>query len=190
MRQVIIILLVFFLPLSLFAQNKKASKPGWRVITSAGLMAGESDNKPAFQLSGGIVRDRYFAGIGIGYETYRFNSFPVFADWRVDFGKKRTGFLYANGGYNFPGHNKEESEFSKTADRLKGGFYMDAGIGYRICLGTFHRLAFSAGYSRKDIRHIKTFVYPCFTGDCPDDIHEFKYSLGRMVAKMSWELGY
>ncbi|HKO80070.1 MAG TPA: hypothetical protein VJU78_06740 [Chitinophagaceae bacterium] len=190
MGQLKTILFFFFLPLSLLAQNKKVSKPGWRMITAAGLVTGESDTKPVFQLSGGLVRDRYFAGIGIGYESYRFNSFPLFADCRMSFGKKRIGFLYANGGYNFPGHTKEETEFSKTSDRLKGGFYMDAGIGYRVRLGTFNKLSFSAGYSRKDIRHIKTFVYPCFTGDCPDNIDEFKYSLGRMVAKMSWELGY
>ncbi len=184
------IIALFFLPIGLFAQNKKAAKPGWRMITSAGLIAGESDTRPVFQLSGGIVRNRYFAGIGIGYETYRFNSFPVFANGQMDFGKKRVGFLYASGGYNFTGHNKEDNEFYKTTDRVKGGFYMDAGIGYRIRLGALNRLSFSAGYTRKDMRHIKTFVYPCFTGDCPENINEFKYSFGRMVAKMSWELGY
>jgi len=184
------IILALFFPISLFAQNKKAAVYGWRVITSAGLIAGESDTRPVFQLSGGIVRNRHFAGIGVGYEKYRFNSYPVFANWQMDFGKKRIGFLYASGGYNFLGHNKQENEFYKTGDRLKGGFYMDAGMGYRIRLGMFSRLSFSAGYTRKDVRHIKTFAYPCFTGDCPDNINEFKYSLGRMVAKMSWELGY
>jgi hypothetical protein len=187
-----IIFAVLFLPLGLFAQNKKTTVSGWRMITSTGLVAGESTTKPLFQLSGGIVIDRHFAGIGFGYETYRFNSIPVFANWQMDFGKKRTGFLYANGGYNFPGHNKEEAEFSKKSDRLKGGFYMDAGLGYRIRLGMFNRLLFSAGYSRKDVRNIKIYSFPCYTANCSDNINinEFKYSLGRMVAKMSWELGY
>lgn len=188
MRYIIIAFLFF--PLVVSAQGKKSFKTGWRIITSAGLIAGETDNRPAFQLSGGVVRSRYFAGVGIGYETYRFNSFPVFADWRIDFGKKRLGFLYGNAGYNFPGSYNEETEFFKTSDRIKGGFFMDAGIGYRIRLGTFNRLLFSAGYTRKDIRHIKRYAYPCITGDCPDNINDFKYSLGRMVAKMSWELGY
>lgn len=184
------IIALIFLPLGLFAQNKNTSTSGWRTITSVGLVAGESDTKPVFQLAGGIVRDRHFAGIGVGYESYRFNSFPVFANWQMDFGRKRTGFLYASGGYNFPGHYRGEDEFSKKTDRLKGGFYMDAGMGYRIRLGMFNRLSFSAGYTRKDVRNIKTYAYPCYTGNCPDNINEFKYSLGRMVAKMSWELGY
>lgn len=184
------IALLFFLPSLLFAQNKKASKPGWRMITSTGLIAGESDTKPLFLWSGGIVYHHHFAGIGFGYDMYRFSSFPVFADWRMSFGKKKIGFIYANGGYNFPGKYKEEDEFSKTKDRLRGGYYMDAGIGYRIPLGHFNRLSFSAGYSRKNISQLKTFVYPCLTGDCPEDIHEYKYSFGRIIAKMSWELGY
>jgi hypothetical protein len=188
MRSVGIILLL--LPFGLFAQNKKVSKPGWRIITTTGLVTGESDIKPVFQLSGGIVYDRHFAGMGIGYDMYQFNSFPVFADWRMSFGKKQIGFIYANGGYNFPGKYKEENEFSKIEDRLKGGFYMDAGIGYRIPLGHFNRFSFSAGYSRKNISQLKSFVYPCFTGDCPEDIHEFRYGFGRVIAKMSWELGY
>lgn len=181
---------LLFLPLGIFAQNKKISKPGWRMISSAGLVTGESNTKLSFQLAGGIVFDHHFVGIGIGYDMYQFNSFPVFADWRMNFGKKRIGFLYANGGYNFPGSYKEETEFSKAGDMLKGGFYMDAGIGYRLPLGSFNRLSFSAGYSRKNIRHIKTYVYPCITGDCPEDIHEFRYGFGRIIAKMSWELGY
>ncbi len=183
-------LVLLFLPLGLFAQNKKVSKPGWRMITSTGIVAGESDTKPVFQLSGGIVYDRHFAGIGIGYDTYQFNSIPLFADWRMSFGKKQIGFIYANGGYNFPGKYKDENEFDKASDLLKGGFYMDAGMGYRIPLGNFNRLSFSAGYSRKNIRQLKTFVYPCLTGDCPENIHEYKYGFGRIIAKMSWELGY
>jgi hypothetical protein len=185
-----LVIACLLVPLGVLSQSKKTPATGWRMITSTGLIAGETDSRPVFQLSGGVVRNRHFAGVGIGYETYRFNSFPVFADWRMDFGKKRIGFLYCNAGYNIPGHHKEETEWSKSSDRVKGGFFMDAGIGYRIRLGTFNRLAFSAGYTRKDIRHIKTYVYPCITGDCPDNINEYKYSLGRMVAKMSWELGY
>jgi hypothetical protein len=189
MTKYLIIACLFF-PLGVLSQDKKASGARWRAISSAGLIAGETDSRPMFQLSGGVVRTRHFAGVGVAYDMYRFNSFPVFADYRMDMGKKRMAFLYGHMGYNFPGDHKEEAEFSKLSDRVKGGFFMDAGIGYRVRLGTFHRLSFSAGYSRKDIRHIKTYTSYCITGNCPDNINELKYSLGRMVAKMSWELGY
>ncbi|MEO6220989.1 MAG: hypothetical protein ABIO81_11210 [Ginsengibacter sp.] len=187
MKQIGIILL--FLPLGLLAQEKKTSKPGWRAITSIGSVAGESATKPVFQLSGGIVYGRYFTGIGAGYDMYKFNSFPVFVDWRMIFGKKRIGFFYANGGYNFPVNYREETEFAKTKDQLKAGFYMDAGMGCRIPLGGLHRLSFSAGYSRKNMGQLKTYVYTCITSPCPEDIHDYKYTFDRIIAKISWELG-
>jgi hypothetical protein len=187
MKEIAIIL--FFLPLGLMAQNKKASKPGWRVIATTGLAAGESATKPIHQVSGGLVYGKYFGGIGFGYDSYQFNSFPLFADVRMNLGKKQRGFLYTNAGYNFRGKHNDDPEFSKTIDRLKGGFYMDAGLGLRLHFNSFSRLTFSAGYSLKNISHFKTFVYPCFTGDCPENIRQFEYQYGRIIAKISWELG-
>lgn len=95
------IILALFFPISLFAQNKKTAVHGWRVITSAGLIAGESNTRPVFQLSGGMVRNRHFAGIGVGYETYRFNSYPVFANWQMDVGKNGSGFCMQAAGIIF-----------------------------------------------------------------------------------------
>ncbi len=182
-------LLLLFLPLSILAQNKKIAKTGWHTITSIGIVTGEANNKPVYQLSGGLVFGRYYIGIGLGYDTYQYNSFPLFADWRMGFGRRNSGFLYANGGYNVAGNIKNENEFSKTKDESKGGFYMDAGIGYRIPTGSLHRFSVSAGYSHKKIRRQKTFIYPCFAGNCPEDVYDYRYNFGRIVAKMSWELG-
>jgi hypothetical protein len=160
------------------------------VISSAGLLAGETDTKPTFQLSAGIVKKRHFIGAGIGYELYRFNSLPVFADWRMDLGKNKSVFLYGNAGYNFATHQKKEDEFLKVSEDFKGGLFMDAGIGYKLRFGSISRLGFSAGYSRKNIQHVKRFASSCFDGNCPGDKTELNYSLGRIVAKLSWELGY
>ena len=187
MKQVGIILL--FLPIGLLAQDEKTSKPGWLTITSMGVVSGESNNKFTFQLTGGLVYGRYFTGIGFGYDMYQFNSFPVFVDWRMGFGKKRTGFFYAAAGYNLPGKYRNENEFSKISDGLNAGFYMDAGVGYRIPVVGLHRLSFSAGYSRKNMGQVKIFRYDCVTSPCPDDIRNYKYTFGRIIAKMSWELG-
>ena len=187
MRILIIILLL--LPMCMTAQTSK-SKPGWRIISSVGLLAGQSDTKPAFQLSGGLVMKRHFFGAGIGYEAYRFNTLPVFADWRMDFGRKRAGFLYGNAGYNFPADPKKTEEFMPVTQSFRGGLFMDAGIGYKLRIGSMNRLGLSAGYSRKDIRHIKKFPVTSFEGNCPENRTVLNYRLGRIIAKLSWELGY
>jgi hypothetical protein len=184
-----LIIIILLVPLCLSAQTRK-SKTGWRVISSVGLLAGETDTRPTFQLSGGVMKKRHFFGAGIGYELYRFNTLPVYADWRMDFGRRRGGFIYGNAGYSIAGHQKKTEEFFPVSVSYKGGIFMDAGIGFKLRLGSMNRLGFSAGYSRKDFKHIKRFPAPCFDGNCPEDKTVLNYNLGRIVAKLNWELGY
>lgn len=192
MKRVGIVLL--FLPIGLLAQSKRTVKPGWRSIATAGFTAGESGANPVFQLSGGITYSRFFNGIGIGYDLYESNSFPLFADWRMGLGKQKLVFVYAMPGYNIPGKfTKEVSGFRTVKERQIGGFYMDAGIGYRIPLGLLHRLSFSAGYVRKSFSHKKIYSYPCGIMPCIDppapDKYVYRYNYGLITTKLSWELG-
>jgi hypothetical protein len=184
-----IVLMLLLWPLMSMAQGKQKQQLKWSTIASAGLAEGESDTKPVFQLAGGLNYSRFFTGIGAGYDTYEFNTVPLFVDWRMKFGRNRAAFLYANGGYNFPGKYRRDDDFSKTADGIRGGLYTDIGIGYQVPLGSLHRLALSAGFSQKNITQRKVFVFPCLTGDCPEDIREYKYRFNRIVAKLSWEIG-
>lgn len=184
-------MIVFCLsPLLVFSQKKEKPKPAW--IVSSGIIAGANETKPLFQAAGGITYSRYFTGIGIGYDSYRFNTIPVFADWRVSVGNRKVIFGYAQAGYNFPGHYQKENEYRKVSDRLEGGFYMDAGIGYRLPLGQGHRLLFSAGYSRKYIAQEKGYTYPCGIVPCTGAepvVYTYRYSFNRILVKAGWEWG-
>src|SRR5262245_36263438 len=106
MKSTWLVLAVLF-PLFSLSQDKK-SAPVFTAISSLGFAAGESTAKPLFQVSGGMTYDRFFGGLGVGVDLYNYKSIPLFADWRVNFGKTRLGFLYANAGYNFSFDNKEE----------------------------------------------------------------------------------
>jgi hypothetical protein len=191
MKRIGIILLLW--PVGLFAQSKTMVKPGWRSIATAGLTAGESGANPVFQLSGGITYGRFFNGIGMGYDSYEFNSFPVFADWRMSFGKQQLVFVYAMPGYNIPGKfTREVNVWGSIDEKLKAGFYMDAGLGYRIPLGLLNRLSLSAGYVRKSVSHEKVYSYPCGIVPCsetPPDKYVYRYNYGLITTKLSWELG-
>ncbi len=184
-----LLLVLLFVPTMLFSQ-KKNNIFKWSTIAAAGLTAGQAGGKPVFQLSSGVNYHRFFTGIGAGYDNYEFRTIPLFADWRWRFGSKQAGFVYAIGGYNFPVNNEEISEWAKTRDDLKPAFYFDLGLGGGIPVGKSNRLLLSVGFSRKEVRQWKVFSYPCFTGDCQDDIYRLKYSFGRMTAKLSWELEY
>jgi hypothetical protein len=192
MRLLIAILVVT--PLVSFAQPKKNFKPGWRTITAAGFSAGQSGAGAVFQLSGGISTPSFFAGIGAGYDGYEFRSWPVFADLRLALGNRRLVFVYAMPGYNISGKfSKELSTSWRTVDEhLEGGFYIDAGLGYRVPLAFRHRFAFSAGYTRKSVVHQKTYSFRCNGEPCPGTSPEsflFRYRYGLLTAKISWEFG-
>ena len=192
MKRIVIVLL--FLPIGLIAQNKKIVRPGWRSIATTGFTAGESGVSPVFQLSGGLTYGRFFNGLGTGYDLYEFNSFPIFADWRMSFGKQQLVFVYAMPGYNIPCKiTKEVSDFRTVTEKQTGGFYMDAGIGYRIPLGILNRLSFSAGYVRKSVSHKKAYSNPCGMVPCTEepapDKYVYRYNYGLITTKLSWEFG-
>lgn len=187
-------MIILLLPVMMAAQNKTNIKPGWKTITAAGVAAGQSKPGAVFQFSGGVTFNRYFGGIGAGYDRYAFDSWPVFADMRASFGKRKLLFVYALPGYNIPGKFTREVNFEwrKVNERMEGGFYMDMGVGYRLPFGTMNRLSFSAGYMRKSLVHRKMYTYPCGTQPCTDGWPEWyvtRYDYGLITTKLSWELG-
>ena len=182
------LIIAMLFPVFSFSQNS-APKGELAAITSVGIAGGESIAKPLFQVTTGVNFHTWFVGLGGGADQYRFESYPVFADWRLNFGKQQVGFVYANAGYHFPSHSKATDDEFLTTDKLQGGFYMDAGVGYRVKLGALHRLLFSAGYSQKDVKNTVGFTFPCLVPPCPEEIYNYQYRLGRVVAKLSWEFG-
>lgn len=192
MRRFVMILLL--LPMMIAAQEKKNIKPGWKTITAAGFAAGQSGTGAVFQISSGVTFNRYYAGIGAGYDRYEFDSWPVFADMRASFGNRKLLFVYVLPGYTIPGKFTREMDFEwrKVNERMEGGFYMDMGFGYRIPMGSMNRLSFSAGYIRKSLVHRKMYSYPCGTQPCTEaepDRYVTRYDFGLITTKLSWELG-
>ena len=184
-----LIAICLFISCSVYSQ-KPACSCSFQSIFSAGLAGGSSAAKPVIQLSAGAMFKKYFLGIGTGMDAYKFNSIPLFADVRRDFGKNNLVFLYTQGGYNFPFSNDSESDWfsiPRSIDKFNGGFYMDAGVGYRIYVKGSHRLLLSTGYSYKRLTNVIGYSHPCMAGPCPDEIYEYQYSLGRVVTKISWE---
>lgn len=183
----LLILLLF--PFSVYSQQSACSCR-FQGILSAGIAAGESTAKPVFQFSGGLATNKFFAGAGFGLDFYRFHSVPIYADMRMNLGKMKGGFVYTQTGYNIPfdykGTQAWASDF-RTTDKSTGGFYLDAGIGYRVQLKSWHRLLFSAGFSHKRINNIVGYTYPCLLPPCTEDIYRYRYNLGRIITKFSWE---
>lgn len=181
------IIAVFF-PVLSFSQGN-ANSPVFNTVASIGIIAGEGTAKPLFQVVTGLSYKRWVAGIGVGLDYFNLNSIPLFADVRMKF--TRSAFLYADGGYNFSFHNKSQFPgfIQPTSNRFLGGLYIDAGIGYRVKLNSFHHFSFSAGYSRKNLVNRVAYHAFCPGGNCGEEVYKYHYMMGRIVTKVSWEFG-
>lgn len=179
------------LPLFCFGQSRENGKAGFRSIMAAGAMIGETRTKAFLQYSGGLEYDRYFTGIGIGYDAYRLNTIPVFADWRMNFGPRRVLFVYANVGASFAANIQKEEKTEYSRGFSRPGLYTDGGFGYRIPLGHSQRISFSVGHSFKRITDVHEFSYPCGMVPCNQPVitNAYRYNFNRIVFKTGWEFG-
>ncbi len=185
------LVIVMFLPLFCFGQPKEKGKAGFHSILGGGAMAGESRTKAFFQYSGGVQYDHYFTGIGIGYDAYRFNTIPVFADWRMNFGLRRVLFIYANVGANFGANFQKEEKTEYSRGFSRPGLYTDGGFGYRMQLKHSQRIFLSVGHSFKQITDVHEFKYPCGFAPCYQSVttNAYRYQYSRIVIKTGWEFG-
>lgn len=187
MKMMFLMVLVVFITMNANAQASKKLKP--RANAAMGIMGGENEYGPAYQIGAGLALDRFYLGAGGGYDGHKFKSYPIFGDLRMDIGKRRLIFGYVNAGYNFSKKIKEDPFWGpETYSSQNGGFYFDGGAGFRIPIFKNQNIIVSAGYSQKKLSHVRKFQSFCIGGDCPDYEIEYRYVLNRITAKVSWEL--
>ena len=118
-------------------------------LVQGGLLEGEQGSALQLQTINGINFKTWSAGVGVGLDYYHTRSIPLFLDVRKAFStQKKTAFLFASGGYNFPWLRKEDKLW--MVSNSKGGMYYEAGIGYQVPVLKASALFFSAGYSVKE----------------------------------------
>jgi len=181
-KKFILFLLVVTLGLCGKTQDKQIK---FRSITSAGLLIGESGTDMMLQTVNGIACKNYFSGIGFGTDYYHFNSYPLFFDQRVYFGKNNKVFVYGDLGYNFSAKNKPGKEiYYYTSYHFNGGVYTDLGFGYRMKIKGKLFFTLSTGFTYKEINDKVGTSTLCLTPEpCPVDYSTYKYGNGRVVLK-------
>ena len=182
------LVIVMFLPLFCLGQSKEKGKAGFHSIIGGGTMIGETRTKAFVQYSGGLQHKQYFAGIGIGYDAYRLNTIPVFADWRMNFGSRRVLFIYANVGANFAANIQREEKTENYRGFSRPGLYTDGGFGVHVPLGHSQKLSFSVGHSFKQITDVHQFSYG-IAGQETVNTNAYRYKYSRLVIKTGWEFG-
>ncbi len=144
--------------LPLFISTIKAQKKHkifFNSYNSVGFVAGKLPVTFAAQTENGIKYKNWFAGGGVGIDLYFVESLPLFAAFKKQFSYKNNKFfLYANTGGNIITKNKTIVGFFSTVT-TRGGFYGDAGVGYKIKTSQTSSIFFSLGNTLKKIHRVE-----------------------------------
>jgi hypothetical protein len=171
--------------ISLYAQNQIK----FNSINSGGITIGQSGSYGLFQTINGAMFQKWFAGLGAGYDYYYYTTIPLFIDARRYLNKQNNGFLYADIGYNFPWKNKPGKQiFNFSSYHFTGGLYSDIGIGYITKFIKKASFVMSAGYSYKKLNNKVGVINPCLVPPCPETFSDYDYGYGRIILKAGIQL--
>ncbi len=171
-KWIVIVLLAF--PVIVFSQQKRNdAKPYFQTSAGAAFLAGQAEPSWQGQVSSGLSINKWFAGIGTGFDEYRFSTVPVFATARRNNLFKTSLFAYADAGIALPWKRNEPigERFFNERHKLFTGFYSETGIGYQFPSQNRFAFRLSAGYSFRTMKqHITRTMWWSSAWPTPDDI--------------------
>jgi hypothetical protein len=117
-------------------------RKGYFNLTEIVIGMGKTDASIGIStVNGFIIKPHVSLGIGAAYDYYMTagSMVPIFADVRIAFHDRRfTPFLYGDAGYSF-------GVSSNNNDQLKGGLYLNPGIGLKSYISKKSALLISIG---------------------------------------------
>ncbi len=125
-------------------------KKGYFNLTEVTAGVGKTDASIGIStVNGFILKPHFSVGLGVAYDYYitAGSMAPVFADVRITFHDKRfTPFLYGDAGYAFgiSSHNN---------DQLKGGLFLNPGVGLKSYISKRSALLISLGTRIQGIQY-------------------------------------
>lgn len=184
MQKLLLTAFLFFAIVCSAQDTVSNKKPGFYVEASTGLAAGESGVFSIVKLAGGIHINKWHAGAGFNYDTYRFKSLAFVGSVKYHLAKKI--FLYSDVGYNRVLEKYPKENFNTTHE-FSGGLYFNTGVGLQFRAGKKNSFLISSGFSHKRVNNKVGYTYPCLVAPCPENIYDYKYNLGRLVISIGWQ---
>jgi hypothetical protein len=148
---------------------------------TVGFVAGKLPVSFAAQTENGIKYKNWFIGTGFGIDLYYKESLLLFAAVKKEFPVKNNSFfLYANTGGNFITKHKNVPGFFSTI-KTQGGFYADAGVGYKIKTTKRSNIFFSVGNTIKNIKETEESI---------DTGFPYSYQTKNKFSRIAFKIGY
>jgi len=178
MKFILVIVTLFLFNADVTAQKKYAIS--FHSYNSAGFVFGRSPASFAAETENGIKIKTWFIGAGFGIDNYYRQTLPLFGAIKKEFLLKENRlFLYAKAGRNLIAKDKTKNVFFSSI-KTQGGFYGDAGIGYKIKMYKNNHLYFTVGNSLKHITETETF---------PDNGFPYYYTTKRKFSRIAIKVG-
>jgi len=163
-------------------------------INNVGLLEGQAGSAFHLQTINGVQYKSWFTGAGVGLDSYRYRTIPLFLDIRKEFGKTPNKILlFGDAGINFYWARDRDVKQFYSNDKIKNGFYGELGAGYKFRLNAKMSIIFSGSYSYKtleetggDYYYNMPFFLPGAAAYSPvaERIH---YNLNRVLLKVGVE---
>lgn len=162
---------------------KKGCSCSFSSINQTGAMGGSRSVAFLLQSVNGIKYKTWFAGIGLGLDTYYRSGVPLFLDLRKDIlDKNSTPFVYADAGVHLI-LNKSDDIDRWYEMNYKNGAYTDVGAGFKSGDRSKTKWLISAGYSYKYVENrLLNKSTACLR--CGDSYTKYQNYLHRFTVKM------
>ncbi len=165
----LMIVIALFFSSELEAQQNKWK--GW-INPELGYISGNYEPSADIRLQGGLQKNGWLLGLGMGVDYYRFTSFPLYVQGRKMIGKRKgKPFILASMGANIPSANINKQQ-NPQIDFLSSfrapdvvpneydmGIYAEAGAGYAFLNKKGRGLLLSLSYTQKRIKETGTNYY-------------------------------
>lgn len=159
----------------------KISAHGFYVISEVGGQFSGDKGLVIRCIPGYRFAYQWQAGAGIGLDDYQMRSAPVFADLRYDFSRHdRTFFVYSGAGAAFPWPSDKQLINMMEPDKKEAGFYLHAGLGYKLRWLYNDAFHVSAGYSQTAMK-LKYAIRDWSTGEPLGTYTTYNYSFNRVT---------
>lgn len=149
-------------------------------IISGGVVIGQQGFGGVVDAAGGLGNQHFFAGVGIGYDSYGYHSLPLYVSTRYYPEFIPHGFGFGKLGYNVGLRNKVDWQLGSFEEQdFSGGLYAGAGLGFSEKISKNTSMFFSVGYSLKKMK--VTLSNPSTCENCSSNSNIYHHEYRRIV---------
>ncbi len=123
---------------------------------------------PGIFSTNGIETDKWFAGLGLGYNNYALHSYPLYLQAERKFSQLKYGFFaYANSGLNVVLQKDQVPAIitvtSNSRYKFETGYWGEMGIGHRFYIFKNLQMQAAVGYNYHTFKTTET-LHPQIQG--------------------------